>query len=49
MLAMKFTDNVTNLLAGSQFAAPDYQLRVNICSANLTTFAVDVSASAQAI
>jgi hypothetical protein len=49
MLAMKFNNNAENLLAGSQQVAPDYQFTGEYMPvANLTTFAVDVSASAQA-
>jgi hypothetical protein len=48
MLAMKFTDEVSDLVAGSEFAAPDYQF-ANVFTplANLTTIPVDVSYAAQ--
>lgn len=49
MLATKFTANVDDLLAGPEQVAPDYQFTGEYMPvANLTTFAVDVSASAQA-
>ena len=48
MLAMKFTDDVNNLLAGSDKVAPNYQFASEyIPVANLTTFPVHVSAAVQ--
>lgn len=49
MLAMKFTDDVENLLAGDTFTAPQYQFTGEYMPvANLTTMPVNVSAAVQA-
>jgi hypothetical protein len=49
MLAMKFTNNVANLLAGGNYTTPDYQFTGEYMPvANLTTMPVEVSAAVQA-
>ena len=49
MLAMKFTKNVENLVAGDNFTTPKYQFTGEYMPvANLTTMPVEVSAAVQA-